>query len=127
MIRCGETVLLRKPNTAIEHLWIVLTEAETDSGLAVIVNITSVQSHSRPDLTVVLRKGDHPFVTHDSIILYSDSRPADLRLVEVGIKNGHFSQHAPCSIELLKRVQEGLLRSDHTPNKISAYCKAIWK
>src|ERR1035438_10358093 len=70
-MRCGDTLLIPAPGMGVTpHLWIIATEPVTDTQLCVIVNVTTLRN-SR-DQTVMLRKGDHPFITHDSAIFYGD-------------------------------------------------------
>jgi CTP:molybdopterin cytidylyltransferase MocA len=74
-LKCGDTFLLPKSSSDTEHLWIVITEPDAN-GQSVCVNITTRQSYS--ETTVILKAGDHPFVTHESVIFYTDARIVDL-------------------------------------------------
>ena len=127
-LKCGDTFILPKTSDGIEHLWIIIAMSDSVSPKAICVNITSEQAGS--DATCKLKKGDHSFVTHDSVIYYTDAREIDLALVEkalnAGIKNFVCTAHDPCSAELLVRVQQGLVNSKHTPKGIKATCKKLW-
>ena len=57
---------------AIEHLWAIVTEIDATTNKAICVNVTTQQSYS--DTTCILKPGDHPFVKHDSVINFLDSR-----------------------------------------------------
>ncbi len=127
MLRAGDTFLLPKPN-ATEHLWVVLTEP-TESGEAVCVNITT--QHSFSDQTVILQPGDHPFIKHPSVVHYEDAREMNLQMVYALLKQGSDKfvcvAHDPCSVDLLRCVRDGLLRSKRTPNGLKQRCKALWE
>ena len=86
-----------------------------------MVNATTLRSHS--DTTVILKKGDHPYIVHDSVVFYADARIVDSRQIEAGIKAGLFPQLAACSAALLKSVQAGLVQSPFTPNKVIDFFK----
>lgn len=117
-----------KTSDATEHLWIIVAEIDAASGKAVCVNVTTEQYDS--DKSCQLNRGDHSFVSHPSVIYYKDARELDLKLVETaitsGIKKFVCKSHDPCSPELLKRVQQGLIASRETPKGIKATCKKLW-
>ena len=70
-------------------------------------------------MTCQLAKGDHAFVTHASVIYYKDAREIDLTLVETaltaGITRFVCTAHDPCTVQLLRRIQQGLIDSKQTP------------
>ena len=85
-----------KSSGAVEHLWIIVAEIDPSTRKAVCVNITSEQADS--DKTCQLNKGDHPFVTHASVVYYKDSRELDLNLVETALTAGIKRLFAPLTI-----------------------------
>jgi hypothetical protein len=127
-LKCGDTFLLPKRSSDPEHLWIIVAETDPLSRKAICVNITTERPHS--DKTCQLDRGDHPFVTHASVIFYQDAREIDLTMVEkalaAGIKDFVCIAHLPCSSELLARIQKGLIDSKFTPKGIKAVCKKLW-
>ncbi len=129
MLRLGDTFLLPTPRQNTPHLWIVITEPDAE-GKAICLNITTRQPFS--ETTVVLNAGDHPFITHESVVYYSDARSLDVRIVEEAMKGQHgfvdivCQQHEPCSVQLLRRIQGGLLASPFVKRKIKDYCRALW-
>lgn len=129
MLRCGDTFLLPKAPCLKEHLWIIITDPELGTNTAACVNVTTRDHHS--ETTVLLQVGDHPFITRESVIYYVDSRILNLNAVEqmLKTKTTRFAcaQHAACSPALLKRVQDGLLKSKFASNGIKEYCAARWK
>ena len=54
-----------------------LSEEYTSPGIAVCVNVSRGKPHS--DTTVILQRGDHSFVTHESVINYQDAREMPIR------------------------------------------------
>ena len=85
-LKCGDTFLLPKSSSDIEHLWIVIAEVDVVMKKAVCVNVTTRKSHS--DISCVLDVGDHPFVKWPSVIFYQDAREIDLSLVEKALNSG---------------------------------------
>ena len=59
--------------------------------MAVCVNVTTRQMYS--DTTLVLKPGDHPFIDHESVMNYRDSREVSLPSVEelLAKKTGQFA------------------------------------
>jgi hypothetical protein len=88
---------------------------------------TTLQSHS--DQTTVLKAKEHPYINHDSAVLYADARIVDIRLIEQGLQNpnGLFRQFPRCSERLMERIRQGIGDSPFTPEKIYNFCEAHWK
>jgi hypothetical protein len=127
MLHCGDAVEMPKTQLATPHLWILITEPIEETGLAVIVNITSLRPHS--DKTTIIVSGEHPYITHDSVVLYADAKITDVRLIENGIAQGHDTIRlcAPCEAKLLNRIQEGIGNSPFTSEKVYNFCEERWK
>jgi hypothetical protein len=117
MIPPGYTFLSRRPGYFILHLHIVISKII--SGKVLIVNITTPKTNS--DYTCVLKKADHPFIRHDSIVNYADAVDAQIELVKKAIRENTFIPDTPISEELLKRIQEGALKSDAFPPRLLMY------
>ena len=127
-LQCGDTFLLPKSAYATEHLWIIVTEIDPQSGSAVCVNVTTKRDDS--ETTVVLNIGDHRFIKHESVVRFGDAREMKIDLVEK-LLSGRPSQfvgvlHDPCSEKLLARIRQGLLDSPMTPKEIKRKCKLLW-
>lgn len=114
---------MRLGHPTIPHLWILLTDPDPSTNLAVIVSVTSLKSYS--DKTVVLKKGDHPYLTHSSVVSYGHAREYRVDKIEKMIASG-WPLCDPCSDELLKAVQDGLLASPHTERRLKAVCQSAW-
>lgn len=124
-MRCGDTVLIPAPGgRTIPHLWIVLTEPDPATHQCVIVNVTTLRYAA--DQTVILQPGDHPFISHPSVISFADAMIVDVRRIEDGIRNRTAKQHARCSNVLLKEIQRGMLGSPFAKRSVIDFCKRVW-
>jgi hypothetical protein len=123
VLKAGDTVAMRLGHPTIDHLWILVTDPHQESQKVVMVNITTLRSHS--DRTVILRKGDHPYILHDSVVSYQDAQELSVVKIQAQIDRG-WPQCDSCSDELLKKVQAGLLASPFTKKSIKAICQQAW-
>ena len=96
------------------HLWIIATEPVNDR--AVIVSVTTLRHNV--DQTVVLQKGDHPFIEHQSGVFFGDSRIVNITLLAEQVEDGYVSNHHPCDPWLIDEIAMGLRASPLTPKKI---------
>jgi hypothetical protein len=128
VLHCGNTFLIPKRSHQVEHLWIVLTEPDPQTHEAACVNITTVKPSS--EQTLILKPGDHRFVKQDSEVYYRDAQILNLAKVDEMLNKTQYlfvcSVHDPCSPELLKRIQDGLLRSKEVKREVKDYCKEKW-
>jgi hypothetical protein len=122
-LRRGDTVFMPQVQVRIPHLWIVATEPLPATGESILVNVTTLRSHS--DKTLVLNRGDHPFIYKESVVSFGDSIIAGVRLVAAGIDNGLWPQREPCSEALIQQIQIGILASPRTPAKVKAFYRAL--
>jgi hypothetical protein len=78
---------------------------------------------------VVLQRGDHPFVSHESVIYYQDARILDLSLVEralnAGIRDFVCKLREPCDGDLLRRIQAGMVLSKQPKREVKDFFKRI--
>jgi|688.fasta_scaffold278576_1 hypothetical protein len=129
----GTCLLLPKVTNPIPHLWIVLTEIDyapsVDTSpitppVVVMVNLTSLRERS--DTTVVLNKGDHPFITKPTSVFYDDTSFTSVTDLKEIVKLPKYDFHYDCSEQLLKRIQQGLLISPYADPEIQDYCRAFF-
>jgi hypothetical protein len=124
-LRCGDTFLVPKSSDQTEHLWIIVSPSE--DGKAVCVSVTTRRAYS--ETTVVLQRGDHPFVSHESVIYYQDARILDLNLVEralnAGIRDFVCTLREPCDADLLRRIQAGMVLSKQPKKEVKDFFKRI--
>ena len=124
-MRCGDAVLIPAPGgPSIPHLWFLITEPDAVSFQCVMVNVTTLRSHC--DRTLVLQRGEHPFIRHPSVISFADARIVDARHIEAGIEAGTMERREPCPPQLLHLIQDAALASPRTPNKVVALCRRAW-
>lgn len=119
--KSGNTILLRKIDQSIPHLWIVLTEPEGDPLQVVIVNLTTKRSGS--DETVVLKVGAHPFIKHETCVNYSDAQIVKVEALMRAATSGFFDIPDAMDSAVLSAIQQGLLESPLTPRKIKSFCR----
>src|SRR5690348_12699587 len=130
-MHCGDTLLFDadviSPSIQIDpsatpnlHLWIVITEPQPPDFQCVIVSLTD--RRKKPDQTVILQPGEHPFITKESIIWYGDARFADARWLDELVRRGTAKLRDPCTPDLLKRIQEGTRVSRFIAKKLASFC-----
>jgi hypothetical protein len=129
VLTSGDTFLIPKSSTEIEHLWIIVTDPDPATFEAVCVNVTTLKIIC--DKTVTLQPGEHPFIKHPSIILFSDAQKLDIRNIEAALNAESMivvcKAQTRCSPTLLKRIQDGVLLSKGTPKHIKEYCRQKWQ
>ena len=112
-----------------KHLFILLTDPHDDEAgkkSVLMVSLSTVRVGIPHDPTCILYAGDHPFVKHDSYVLYQKARLEDADKVLRGVKNGQLVPHDPMDGAVFARVCKGLEESRLTPVKLLAfYQKAI--
>ena len=124
MAGLGDSFMLPKPGQDTEHLWVLITRPHPQTHAAIMVNVTTQRPHS--DTTTILNAGEHPFVQKPSVIFYADARMVDARLLDQSIASGTFRTHATFQAAVLKKIQDGVMKSPFTPRKIKdAYTAAI--
>ena len=116
MLTIGDTVMLPKPGHEKEHLWALITAPDPESGDAIMVNLTTQRPHS--DTTTIIQPGAHPFVDRPTVVVYADARMVNVNILEEGLRRGLVRQHEALSGEFLQRIQDGLIASPFTPDKI---------
>jgi hypothetical protein len=123
MLSAGDTFVgPTPPSFKFDHLFIVLAVEESSPRQALFVNVTSKQTGC--DETCLLNIGDHPFITHASVINYGDAVLADADKLEQAIRQNTFRAHKAVSESLLKKIQNGARTSDAFPPKYLDYLPA---
>ena len=124
-MRCGDSFLMTGPGGfGKAHLWIAVTDPQPGGAQIVIVNLTTLRFDR--DQTVILQPGDHPFITHQTVVLYGDSRIVDGQRIDALLRDGTALAHKSCPAQTLKLIQQGVLSSPYTPRKIIAFCREAW-
>jgi len=104
------------------HLHIILTLPDKDKKF-VAVSVSSLSSHPKPDLTVVLKKSCHRFIRHDSIILYATAKIWKIYDLKIHLETGIARQDDPIDKTLLNKIKKGLFDSKFTKSKIKDFCR----
>ncbi|MDP2328905.1 MAG: hypothetical protein Q8M79_12580, partial [Dehalococcoidia bacterium] len=94
-----------------DHLHVVIS-SPTAGGLVAVVNLTSARWDS--DTCCVLQPGDHPWVRHDTVALYSHSTLIAVPDLETGIARSVLRAHDPMGLAPLRRLQDGALLCEQT-------------
>lgn len=102
-----------------DHLYIVLNEPKPfpeygSHPCVVLVNVSTIRQGVRHDQTCVLNAGCHPFVKHDSYIVYRSARIERASHVQRLVHQGLFRPHTPFEEGLLALVKVGLRSSPFT-------------
>ena|ERR1035437_2553384 len=121
MLDCGDTFLTGDGEEDNFHLWVVITPANEGE----VVTVCVVTALKRSERIVVLNKGDHPFIQHESVVAYYFSKIRTVSDLEDLLDKGFAKKRESISVQLLKRLQAGLLESDFTPNYVRAYFREI--
>ena len=111
------------------HLWVVISNPAPDDGSVIIVNFTSWHEHIENDKTCdetcIMEVGDHPSITHRTVIYYAKIRDVAAAHQEVMLKNPQMAPAgAPVSNALLRRIQDGALASDFVSERRQKAIKA---
>lgn len=110
----GET--FRRPGGG--HLWIVISEPQQNRQCIAVVNITSVRKNVRYDSSCILHVGDHPFIQHESYVLYQESRVESDRALEKKVAGGGYNIEGCVTEEILGLIREGAFISEDTPIRV---------
>lgn len=70
------------------------------------------------DTTCILYAGDHPFLKHDSYVVYQKARLEEADKVLRGVKNGQLVPQDPMDGAVFARICKGLEDSRLTPVKL---------
>lgn len=122
VVCAGRVVYFRAPHHPHPHVYLVLTEP--DNGKVVWVMIRTKKEYT--DKTVVLDKGDHPFVQRETSVDYGLATFRPVTKIETAITTGTCKLLADLSPTMLQRIQDGLLASPRTPNALKNYCRPIF-
>ena len=98
-----------------EHLWIVLTEPDEDGGVVCVCFVTQKQY---TDPTVVCEPGEHPFIKRPTAVAYRFAERFSLKRIKSNLSGGSFTKKERCSEVLFRKIYDGILVSDFTPNRI---------
>jgi len=87
------------------HLWLIVNEPSAHSGVALIVNVSTLRLGA--ETTCVVQAGDHPFVKHDSYVRYGSARKVKGTDLAEAVKKGLLKPHQAASNAFLAKVRAG--------------------
>lgn len=124
IVRAGSTLLLAEPPLNKPHLWVVLTDPDSEGRVVAVMLRTATRF---TDETLMLQPGDHPFVRHETSVHYSTARWFAVPALDDAMKRGRCHMRDEVSPELLARCCDGLLRSPFTVHAVAEFCRSCWK
>lgn len=100
-----------------QHLFVVLTDPAKHDGV-LLVNATSCHPGVPDDPSCYLHVGDHPFIRHQSYVLYSKARYILKARLSIEIASQNFIPHSPqINPIVFARVLAGIVSPNMDPNK----------
>ena len=113
---------------ATPHLHIVCSDPVFYPQIAgvgvLVVNISSVKPGVPYDRTCILHQGEHPFISHDSFVVYAQAVIWKLESVERRIETGEISPHSHLEEPYISEVIEGFYKSPKVARQILKFCKS---
>jgi len=111
LFKLGDTFLHNRD----DHLWFVFAGPNPNSQLA-ISNFTSWKVGCDDSCRVT--QGEHPWLTHGTIVMYSEARLRFSRMLQAAERQGLLRRQAELTQQLLRRIRDGALKSPHTEQGI---------
>ena len=99
------------------HPFVIILEGEAHTRNTIIVNIQSVPN-GKYDSTVVLKRGDHEFIEHDSYVNYRLARIVSLDEIEKKIEQGTAIVKPSFTNEIFRLICDGICKSRFTPAEV---------
>lgn len=112
MISLGNTFWAQNPNSNNPpHLYFVITDPSRNAGRVLLVNMTECRAGS--DESCILKIGDHPCVTKESVIQYAEAVFPEAMAIEQAVYKGVFTPATGAECGLVHRMLRGALASRH--------------
>jgi len=106
------------------HLWVILTDPFGDAAEIIAAPFSSKKESS--DTTVILKVGDHPFISRDTVIDYALCRIWSREKIAIRVTQRDFEARECVQGTILRTIQLGLINSPRTPRNIKkAYSQAL--
>jgi hypothetical protein len=86
-----------------------------------LANFSSIKPDIYHDPTCVVTAAEYAGLRVDSFVAYKFSEIQMAADLSRGVAAGRFQQLAPVSMELLTRIRNGVMMSDHTPRRCKNY------
>ncbi|MGH9477257.1 MAG: hypothetical protein ACRD1C_13160 [Terriglobales bacterium] len=88
-----------------------------------MATLSITTAHARSERLVVLAAGEHPFLQHESVAAYAYAALEQVAAIESALRSGAAAAREPAEPSLLRRLQMGLLDSEHTPNHVLQFAR----
>lgn len=119
MLALGATFINIGSRGAPSHLWIVCSDPAKNEEEIVCANLTSFNGFDYEDDTCLIDRGEHDFVTRRTRVSFKDAKlhsASKLRALE---NMSYIAWDRPVSGALLKKIQDGIFLSPHSPIRCS--------
>lgn len=110
-LNAGDTFLTASKGIR-DHLWFIISDPALDELNVLFVNLTTWKTEK--DESCILDRGDHPFITHKSIINYADARVTSIANLAKLHELNQIYRKEPLSPAILARIRQGLRISPHS-------------
>jgi len=118
-MRAGDT--FRFADKRLEqHLWVIISDPLIDVADPVVIVRLTTNRRGR-DRTCVLQPGDHPFITHETVVDYEEALETSNPCLDGFVGHGHAFLQEPATPEVLSRIRQGAAVSPRIPEG----CKEI--
>lgn len=116
--RPGDTFLIQYPPSSSKlHLHVVLCDEDGYLPCVLIVPINTRTTLS--DTTTILQPGDHPFITHESVVTYELMASVYVAQIDDDL----ISTKPPFNKATLDKIVDGALKSIDTPKGMKKVLK----
>jgi hypothetical protein len=113
-VNVGDTFLRADSD---KHLWLIISDPALDPENVVIVNLTTLDDQK--ESVCILKRGDHPWVRHDSCVNYRDAVVTSLEKLAKARKGKAIIVKSPLKAAVLVRIQQGVADSQRMPLDIA--------
>ncbi len=103
---------------AVGHLHIIITHPN-EKNEVITISVTSYRKGM--DTMVTLNKGDHPRITHLSVLAFAHACIRTIPQIEALMKSYDATKKEPVSEEILERCRKGVAESDATVNEVRTF------
>lgn len=119
------TILI--PTGPCDHLHVICNDPVFYPNLVkdcvLAVNLSTVNNLIDYDKTCILKIGEHPFIKHDSYILYRKAAILGVNSISRNIDDGSFSTHKPFNDVTFEKILAGFSISKEVRPKIKSFYK----
>lgn len=123
----GSSLLI--PSGGCNHLHIVCSDPMNFPGWAARSCLLLSISTTVPkcDRTLVLDRGDHPFIDHESFVFYRKALVEQAQVLEQLVAKNVYTAHQPAYRALVKKIVARMDQSDFTRGDMLKVCKQVWE